>query len=74
MIAVDASFFLLIRRVVSLMPPINLLLPSLYILIVITSIGEQVGGGLLTTNPSSNRTYGFPIYSSPLALPIAGKE
>ena len=29
----------------------------------------RVGGGLSTSVPSSNRTYGFPVYGSPLALP-----
>jgi hypothetical protein len=29
----------------------------------------RVGGGLTTSVPSSNRTYGFPVYGSPLALP-----
>ena len=29
----------------------------------------RVGGGLTTSVPSSNRTYGFPVYGSPMALP-----
>jgi len=29
----------------------------------------RVGGGLSTSVPSSNRTYGFPVYCSPMALP-----
>ncbi len=33
------------------------------------SAHSRVGGGLSTSVPSSNRTYGFPVYGSLLALP-----